>query len=133
MHRTWPSENGVNNPHNYPTDQQRQSHYPKIFQILADDFRKRPRWDCSHDKCNEREGQWMRKNGAISEFTLGKRTNKLYNPTPKINRQRQNGSELDHDCIHLPEAVLQIDVQQSFADAQMRGRTHREKFGQSFD
>jgi hypothetical protein len=28
---------------------------------------------------------------------------------------------------------MQIDMQQRFADAQMRGGTHRKKFGQSLD
>jgi hypothetical protein len=52
---------------------------------------------------------------------------------PKINRQREDRTELNHDRVHLPEAIVKIDVQQRLADAQMRGGAYREKFGQSFD
>jgi hypothetical protein len=75
----------------------------------------------------------MREDGAIAAFALRKRANKLQNATPKVNRQSENGSELDHDGVHFPEPIMQIDMQQRFANAQMRRGTHREKFGQSFD
>ena len=75
----------------------------------------------------------MRKDGAIAAFALRKRANKPHNATPKVDRQSENGSELDHDRVHFPEPIMQIDMQEGFADAQMRRRTHRKKFGQSFD
>ena len=75
----------------------------------------------------------MRQDGAIAAFAIRKRANKPHNATPKINRQSENGSELDHDRVHFPEPIMQIDMQQRFADAQMRGRTDRKKLGQSLD
>ena len=75
----------------------------------------------------------MRKDGAIAAFALGKRANKPHNATAKINGQSQNGSELDHDRVHFPEPIMQIHMQQRFADAQMRRGTNRKKFGQTFD
>ena len=75
----------------------------------------------------------MREDGAIAAFALGKRANKLHDATPKINRQSENSSELDHNRVHFPEPIMKIDSQQRFADAQMRGGTYREKLGQSFD
>jgi hypothetical protein len=40
---------------------------------------------------------------------------------PKINWQSENGAQLYHDRVHLPEAIVQIDVEERFANAQMRG------------
>src|SRR4030095_3751268 len=75
----------------------------------------------------------MREDCAIAAFALWKSAEKFYNATPKINRQSENGSELDHDCVHFPKAILQIDMQQRLADSQVRGRTYRKKFSQSLD
>ena len=75
----------------------------------------------------------MREDGAISTFAFWKRTNKFHDPMPKINGQRKDGAELDNDGVHFPETVLKIDVEQRFADAQMRRRTYREEFRQAFD
>ena len=75
----------------------------------------------------------MCENRAIAAFTFWKSANKLQDTLPKINRQRQNSAELDDDRVHLPETILEIDVQERFADAQMCGRAYREKLGQPFD
>ena len=133
VHRARPSENSINDPHDDSADEQRQSHHPETFQVLANDFCESPRGNRGHHKCDEREAQRMREDGAIAAFALGKRANKLHDATPKINRQSENSSELDHDRVHFPEPVMQIDVEERFADAQMRSGTHRKKFGQSFD
>src|SRR6266540_2892131 len=60
VHHARPCENGVNDPHNDSTDEKRQSYHPEILQILADLFRKGPRRNRSHNKCYERETQWVR-------------------------------------------------------------------------
>ena len=80
----------------------------------------------------------VRLNGFVKMVRLprspfGNVLNKSHNATPQINGQSENGSELDDDCVHFPEAILQIDMQQRLADAQVCGGTHRKKFGQSFD
>ena len=55
-------------------------------------------------------------------FPLRKGTDKLYDAVPKIHWQSENGSELDHNRVHFPEAIVQVDVQERFTNAQMRGR-----------
>ena len=75
----------------------------------------------------------MCQNGAIAALASRERANELYDAVPKINRQRQDGAKLDNDRVHFPEPVVQIDVQQGFADTQMRGRAYGKKFSQSFD
>jgi hypothetical protein len=63
----------------------------------------------------------MCQNGAIAALASRERANKVHDAVPKINRQRQNGAELDNDRVHFPKAVVKIDMQQRFADPQMRG------------
>src|SRR5262249_2861142 len=99
----------------------------------ADYFRQSPRRNRRHDKCDEREAQQMREDGSIAAFALRKRANKPYDAVPKINGQSENSAELDHDRVHLPETIVQVDVQERFTDAQMRSRAYRKKFGQSFN
>jgi hypothetical protein len=55
--------------------------------------------------------------GTIPALSARKRTNELHDLLPKINRQSENGAELDHNCIHLPEAIVQVDVEERFANA----------------
>jgi hypothetical protein len=62
----------------------------------------------------------MCQNSAIAALAPWERANKLQDAVPKINRQRQNGAELDNDRVHLPKAVVKIDMQQRFANTQMR-------------
>src|SRR5438034_8486806 len=75
----------------------------------------------------------MRQYSAIAAFACGKGTQKLQNPIAKIDRQREDRAQLNDDRVHLPEAIVQIDAQYRFADAQVRGGTHRQKFSQSLD
>src|SRR4029450_9523784 len=103
---------------------------PKIFQVLANLVRQSPCRNRGNDKCYQRETQWMSENGAIAAFASRKGAKKRQDPFAKIDRQCQDRAQLNDDRIHLPEAVLKIDMQQCFADAQMRGRAYREKFSQ---
>jgi hypothetical protein len=73
----------------------------------------------------------MRQDSAIAAFAVWKRANESHNAPPKINRQSEDGPELDHNCVHFPEPIVQIDMQQRFADPQMGSGTHRKKLGQS--
>ena len=63
----------------------------------------------------------------------GKVRKKPLDAAPEINRQAEDRAELDDDGIHLPVAVGEADVQQQFGDAQVRGRTDGQKFGEAFD
>ena len=70
---------------------------------------------------------------AIAAFAFRKCADELHDPLPKIDRQRQNGAELNHDGVHFPKTILKIDAEQRFDDAQMRSRAHGQEFGGSFD
>src|SRR5579884_130302 len=74
----------------------------------------------------------MCKEIAVAVCASGKGGDKLQNAIPKIHWQCQDRAQLDHNGVHLPEPVVQIDPQQRFADAQMRSGAHGKEFGQSF-
>jgi hypothetical protein len=75
----------------------------------------------------------VRQHRAIAPRPLRERGEEPQDPLPEIDRQRQDRAQLDDDGEHLPVAILQIDAQQRFGNAQMRGRAYRQKFGQAFD
>ena len=66
---------------------------------------------------------------AVPAFSRWKGGEKFQDSIPEINRQRENRSQLNHNRVHFPEAVVQIEMQQCFDDPQMRGRADRQKFG----
>ena len=70
----------------------------------------------------------MGKEVAVSAFSAWKGGKKFQDPIPKINRQRQDRSQLNHNRVHLPIGVMQIEMQQCFNDPQMSGRADRQKF-----
>ena len=121
MHHARSCENGVNYPHDDSTNEERPSHDPKIFQVLANLLGQSPRRDGGNNKCNQCQTQWMGENGAIAAFASRKSAKKRQDPLTKIDRQCQDRAQLNDDRIHLPEAVLKVDMQQRLADAQMRG------------
>src|SRR5438046_1327962 len=72
--------------------------------------------DRGHEERGEGEAERRRENGAMTALALRNRANKLKDAMPKINGQREHGPELNHNCVHFPEAIVQIDVQECFAD-----------------
>jgi hypothetical protein len=50
VHRAWPCEDDVNDPHHNSTDEKCEGHHPEIFQVFADLFRKCPGWNCGYNK-----------------------------------------------------------------------------------
>src|SRR5437764_10058430 len=70
---------------------------------------------------------------AIAPFAFWKCAKKFQDSFPKINRQRQDRAELDHNRVHLPEAVVQIQLEERFDDAEMSSRAHWQELGQTFD
>ena len=75
----------------------------------------------------------MGEDGAIATFAARKRGQKLEDSVPKINRQRQDRAELNHDRVHLPEAVVEVEAKHCFDEAEMSGRADGKKFGEAFD
>src|SRR5579864_6012899 len=75
----------------------------------------------------------MSQRRAVTALTAREGRKEFGDTAPEINRQAQDRAQLNHDGIHLPVAIGEADVQQRFREAQMRGGTDRQKFGQAFD
>jgi hypothetical protein len=75
----------------------------------------------------------MVQDGSIPALAPGKRGKQFRNPIAKVHRQAKNGAKLNHDGVHLPIAVGQAKVKQSFRDSQVRGGTHRQIFRQTLN
>src|SRR5882672_1595430 len=75
----------------------------------------------------------MRKYGSIVMGATRKRRKQLHQPSPKVNRQTQNRSQLDDDRKHLPITVSKANVQQHFRDSQMRCRANWKEFCKAFN
>ena len=58
-------------------------------------------------------------------FTPGKGAHEVDDAAQIEQQQRQNGSQLDHDGVHLPVGVVHGNLHQSFGNAQMRRRADR--------
>src|SRR6185312_14302755 len=58
---------------------------------------------------------------------------KSSNPVAEVHRQAQNGTQLNHDAVHLPVSVGQAEVKNRLRNAQVRGGTDRKKFRESLD
>ncbi len=69
----------------------------------------------------------MRNDVTVTALALWERAEKVHDSVQKINRQRQDRAELDHDRVHFPKTVMQIEMEERFGDAQMGGRTHRQR------
>ena len=123
----------IDNPHDDSADQQRTAHDIETLEVLADDLGKKKCRNGSEQKCNENESEWMRKNRAISAFATRKCTQEFGNARTKINRQAEDGPELNHNGVHLPEAVGKINAKEGLTDPQMGGRADGQKFGKALD
>src|SRR5262245_20537798 len=75
----------------------------------------------------------MRESRPVPVFAARECAQEVCNPRTKINRQAQNRSQLNHDCVHLPVAVAQINVKEEFGNSQMGGRAYWQEFRQAFD
>jgi len=69
----------------------------------------------------------------VAALALGKCREKFGDAFTKVNRQTQDGAELNHDGKHLPVAVPEVNAEQSFGNAQVSGGTDRQEFSKSFD
>ena len=133
MRYTRPRERCIDNPHHDSADEQREADHPKALQVFSYHFRQQPGWNRGHDERDDGQAEGMRQKIAITALTSRICREEFQDPVPKINRQGQDRAELDHDRVHLPKAVVQIEIEERFDDAEMTGRTHRQKFGQPFN
>ena len=75
----------------------------------------------------------MRERGAVLALAARKRGDKPGNARAEIYRQAEDCAQLDHDGIHLPERIVEMDVQQRFCNAQVRRGTYRQKLCKTFN
>jgi hypothetical protein len=75
----------------------------------------------------------MRERIAVAIFPLRKRTQEFRDSRSKVNWKAQDRAQLNHDRVHLPIAIGQINVQQRFSDSQMGRGTHWQKFCETFN
>src|SRR5450631_324936 len=101
--------------------------------MLADHFRQQEGGYRGAEKGDERQRQRMRQCRVVAVLPLREGCEEFSNAFAEINRQAEDGAQLDEDRKHLPISVAEVDVQQRFADAQMRRRTDGQEFGKTFD
>ena len=81
------------------------------------------------DKGNERQSERVIPNRFVAARTVRERRDEIDDTLAKVDRQTQDGAELDDDGEHLPIAVAEVHAEQCFGDAQVRGGTDGKKFG----
>jgi hypothetical protein len=69
----------------------------------------------------------------VAAFAIRKRRQKLCDPFPEINGQRQDRAQLDDDGKHLPVTIVEGNTQERLANAQVRGGTDRKELCQSLN
>src|SRR5205085_6868449 len=75
----------------------------------------------------------MREQRAIAPLSARERRDERRDAPGEINRQGEDCAQLNHDRIHFPEAVVQVEMEKRFDDAEVRGRTDRQEFRQALD
>ncbi len=133
LRRSRPRKNRIHDPHDHAPEENGPSHHRQALQVLADLLFQQPRRDRGDDKRDERQAQWMGEDVRSPRCPLGKGGKKFRDGSSKINRQRQNRAELNHDRVHFPKTVAQIEMEERFDDPQMGRRADREEFSQTFD
>ena len=123
----------IDNPHHNSADEQRQRHHGQALQIFTNQLCRCPRRKGRHHESDHRETYRMSNKVAVTAFAPRKCAEELNDPLPKINRQRQNRAQLDHDRVHLPKTIVEIEIEQRLSNAEMRGRAHGEEFGEPFN
>jgi hypothetical protein len=75
----------------------------------------------------------MRERGAVAAFSARKGGKKAGNARAEINGQAKDCAQLDHDGVHLPERIVEMDVQQRFCNAKVRRGADRQKLCKTFN
>jgi len=101
--------------------------------MLADDFCEQECRESGDDEGDDDEAEWMREDGAVAAFALRKCGKEFRNALAEIDWKAKDCAELDDDCVHLPVAVAEVDVEQGFGDAKMGGGADWNEFGETFD
>ena len=115
---------GVDDPHHNAADEQRAAHDEEALQVLANNLRQKKCRNGGDDEGNNRQPKRMSKGSSVPVLTLRKSGEEFRDPGPEIDGQAQNRSQLDDDGVHLPIAVSQVDVEESFGDTQVGSGTH---------
>jgi hypothetical protein len=70
---------------------------------------------------------------VLAVFAAGEGTDKFDDAAGKEQSESEDGAELDDDGVHLPVRVVEADIEEGFADAQVSGGTNGEKLGKALD
>src|SRR5262249_51101410 len=100
--------------------------------MLADNLGQQVCWDSGDYKSHDGQPQWMRDRCAVATLTDGKAPDKRADPRAEVHWKAKNGTQLDHDSVHLPIAIGKTDVQQRLGNAQVRSGADGKKLGQPF-
>ena len=87
------------------------AHDVQALQMLADDLGQKKRGNRGDHKGNRSQAERMSENRAVAILALRKSGKKLGDAAAKIDRQAQNGAQLNDDGVHLPIAVGQTDME----------------------
>ena len=58
----------------------------------------------------------MGEHGPITAFAAWKSAEKFQDAAPEERGQGENCAQLDDNAVHLPEPILQIDLEECFGD-----------------
>src|SRR6185369_1559366 len=87
----------------------------------------------SHDEGDHHQRQRMGECGAVTPFTIRKGREELGNAFAEVDGKAKDRTQLNHDRVHLPVAAREVESEDLFGDAQMRGGAYGEKFREALD
>lgn len=87
--------------------------------MFADDLGQQQRWNGCANKRNHYQSQRVCERRAVLSFAMRKSRKESANARPEVNRQAENGPQLNHNGVHLPEWIIELNVEQRFTDPQM--------------
>jgi len=123
----------IDDPHNDAADDEGIGDGAEALKMRTDDIGEQERWDRGADKSREGEGEGMVPDGVLAVFTAGKGADKFDDAAGKEQGESEDGAELDDDGVHLPVGIVEADLEERFADAQMGCGTDGEEFGEALD
>ncbi len=97
--------------------------------MLANDFGQQKRRNRGHNEGNQSQRQWVIDRRSITVFSVREVVSELDDAIPEIQRQAQDGAQLDDDREHLPVPIAEVDTEERLCNPQVRRRADGKKFG----
>src|SRR5579864_576600 len=101
--------------------------------MFADDFCKQKRGPGSDHECDQDKRERVVHCGLVAALAMRKTTYEFVDARTEVDGKAQDRAKLDYDRVHLPISVAKVYAEKALGDAQVRGRAHRKKFGETFD